>query len=52
LLGSLVAPLAAVLASVDAGLAEHANCGALLAGRQAQRTREEGWLSQRGRDRE
>ncbi|WP_167755753.1 AsmA family protein [Vitreimonas flagellata] len=42
LLGSLVAPLAAVLPFVDAGLAEDANCGALLAGRQEQRTREEG----------
>ncbi len=42
LLGSLVAPLAAVLPFVDAGLAEDANCGALLAGRQGQRTREEG----------
>jgi uncharacterized protein involved in outer membrane biogenesis len=36
LLGSLVAPLAAVLPFVDAGLAEDANCAALLAGRQEQ----------------
>jgi len=34
LLGSLVAPLAAVLPFVDAGLAEDANCAALLAGRE------------------
>lgn len=33
LLGTLVAPLAAVLPFVDAGLAEDANCSALLAGR-------------------
>ena len=42
LLGSLVAPLAAVLPFVDAGLAEDANCGALLAGGQEQRARQEG----------
>lgn len=33
ILGSIVAPIAAVLPFVDAGLAEDANCAALLAGR-------------------
>jgi uncharacterized protein involved in outer membrane biogenesis len=33
-LGALVAPLAAILPFVDAGLAEDANCAALLAGRE------------------
>lgn len=36
LLGTLVAPLAAVLPFVDAGLADDANCAALLAGRARQ----------------
>ncbi|MGE0741563.1 MAG: AsmA family protein [Hyphomonadaceae bacterium] len=36
LLASLVAPLAGILPFVDAGLAEDANCSALLAGRQQQ----------------
>lgn len=35
-LAALVAPIAAVLPFVDAGLAEDANCAALLAGREAQ----------------
>lgn len=35
-LGSLVAPLAAILPFVDFGLAEDANCAALLAGRERQ----------------
>jgi hypothetical protein len=39
-LGSLVAPIAAILPFVDAGLAEDANCAALLAGRET--TRREG----------
>jgi len=33
LLGSLVAPIAAILPFVDPGLADDANCAALLAGR-------------------
>ncbi|HYD86965.1 MAG TPA: AsmA family protein [Vitreimonas sp.] len=36
LLGSLIAPIAAVLPFVDPGLAEDANCAALLAGREQQ----------------
>jgi AsmA family protein len=36
-LATLVAPLAAVLPFVDAGLAEDANCAALLAGREVER---------------
>ena len=36
-LGALVAPLAAILPFVDAGLAEDANCSALLAGREEER---------------
>jgi len=36
-LGTLVAPLAAILPFVDAGLAEDANCAALLAGREVER---------------
>jgi len=38
LLGSLVAPIAAVLPFVDPGLAEDANCAALLAGRARETT--------------
>jgi uncharacterized protein involved in outer membrane biogenesis len=38
LLGTLVAPIAALLPFVDPGLAEDANCAALLAGRQRQTT--------------
>ncbi len=36
-LGSFIAPIAAILPFVDAGLAEDANCVALLAGREAER---------------
>lgn len=36
-LGSLIAPIAAILPFVDAGLAEDANCAALLAGRETER---------------
>lgn len=36
-LGSFIAPLAAVLPFVDAGLADDANCAALLAGRETER---------------
>jgi uncharacterized protein involved in outer membrane biogenesis len=36
-LGALVAPIAAILPFVDAGLAEDANCAALLAGRETTR---------------